>query len=148
MKKLDGIGNGVVKVSLAVTLLLSVVALVLSLMSMQEANGLKRGFEDGFRIDGVYRDRETGLTSIAFHEEDGNRWQFVSSGGEAADGTFKVTEDPNAFTLVDQSGNEYGFVHLSYASAGGDEGVLYLNDGTSVLAFDKAGKYPAFIETQ
>ena len=135
------------KIPIALALLVAIVAIAASAVSIRDANTLKRGISEGFLLDGVYRDQETGLTQLSFHGEDGNRWQIVDSNGNETEGSFETTGDPNIFMLADQSGDDYGFVHLSYASADGNQGSLYLNTGTSVLEFDKVSKYPAFVES-
>lgn len=122
-------------------------AIAISAISVGDANALKRGISEGFRLDGVYRDHATGLISLSFHEEDGHRWQIVDNNGDEVDGSFEKTDDPNIFMLADKSGDEYGFAHLSYASADGSKGNLYLNTGESVLEFDKVSKYPTFVES-
>lgn len=144
MKK---IVHGSVKIPVALALLVAIVAIAASAIYVREANALRRGVSEGFRLDGVYRDHEPGLTSLSFHGEDGSRWQIVDSIGNATDGSFETTDDPNIFMLADKSGDEYGFAHLSYVSADGNQGSLYLNTGTSVIEFDKVSRDPAFVES-
>lgn len=139
--------TGSIKIPIVLALLVAIAAIAVSAISVRDANTLQRGISEGFRLDGVYRDHETGLTSLSFHEEDGNRWQIVDSNGNETNGSFEETDDPNIFMLADQSGDDYGFVHLSYTSADGNQGSLYLNNGTSVIRFDKVSKYPAFVES-
>lgn len=134
------------KILAALTLSATVVLIAISLMSIREANVLKRGITEGFHLDGVYRDKKTNLTSLAFHAEDGHRWQLVDGNGRQTNGSFNTTSDPNIFTLIDQSGNDCGFVHVSFSSPDGNSGALYLSDGTSMIEFDKASSKPAFVK--
>lgn len=78
--------TGSAKIPIALALLVAMVAIAVSAVSIKDANTLKRGISEGFRLDGVYRDQETGLTSLSFHEEDGNKWQIVDSNGDETDG--------------------------------------------------------------
>lgn len=137
--------TGSAKIPIALALLVAIAAIVVSAVSIKDANTLKRGISEGFRLDGVYRDHETGLTRLSFLGEDENRWQIVDSNGNVTDGSFESTGDPNIFMLAGQTGDDYGFVHLAYASADGNQGSLYLNTGTSVLEFDKVTSGPAFV---
>lgn len=137
--------TGSAKIPIALALLVAIAAIAVSAVSIKDANTLKHGISEGFRLDGVYRDHETGLTQLSFLGEDENRWQIVDSNGNVTDGSFETTGDPNIFMLADQSGDDYGFVHLAYAFADGNQGSLYLNTGTSVLEFDKVTSGPAFV---
>lgn len=78
--------TGSAKIPIALALLVAIVAIAVSAVSIKDANTLKRGISEGFRLDGVYRDHETSLTSLSFHEEDGNKWQIVDSNGDETDG--------------------------------------------------------------
>lgn len=78
--------TGSAKIPIALALLVAMVAIAVSAVSIKDANTLKRGISEGFRLDGVYRDQETGLTQLSFHEEDGNKWQIVDSNGDETDG--------------------------------------------------------------
>ena len=78
--------TGSAKIPIALALLVAMVAIAVSAVSIKDANTLKRGISEGFRLDGVYRDQETGLTQLSFHGEDGNRWQIVDSNGDETDG--------------------------------------------------------------
>ena len=78
--------TGSAKIPIALALLVAMVAIAVSAVSIKDANTLKRGISEGFRLDGVYRDQETGLTQLSFHGENGNRWQSVDSNGDETDG--------------------------------------------------------------
>lgn len=78
--------TGSAKIPIALALLVAMVAIAVSAVSIKDANTLKHGISEGFRLDGVYRDQETGLTQLSFHGEDGNRWQSVDSNGDETDG--------------------------------------------------------------
>lgn len=145
--RLDKVKGTASKILAALTLSVTVVLIALSLISIREANVLKRGIAEGFHLDGVYRDQKTELTSLAFHAEDGHRWQIIDGNGRQDNGSFNATSDPNIFTLIDQSGNDYGFVHLSCSSPDGNSGTLYLSAGASMVAFDKVSNKPAFVES-
>lgn len=134
------------KAPLVLMLVITLFAIIVSALSIRETNALKRGLADGFHLDGMYRDQETGLTSLAFLEEEDSRWQLVDNEGNTTDGSFSSTDDPNVYELIDQSGNEYGLIHLSYVTPDMDGGTLYLITGTAVLTFDKMEKIPAFYE--
>lgn len=116
-----------------------------SIMAIREANVLSKGISEGFRIDGTYRDHDTGLASLSFLGDDEMRWQFVDSAGSVVEGTFAATDDPNLFELSTQSGNAYGLVHLAYVSDDGNNGTLYLKTEAGVIEFDKMERVPGFI---
>lgn len=78
--------TGSAKIPIALALLVAIVAIAVSVVSIKDASTLKRGISEGFRLDGVYRDQETGLAQLSFHGEDGNRWQIVDSNGNVTDG--------------------------------------------------------------
>ena len=107
--------TGSAKIPIALALLVAIAAIAVSAVSIKDANNLKRGISEGFRLDGVYRDRDTGLTQLSFLGEDENRWQIVDSNGNVTDGSFETTGDPNIFMLADQSGDDYGLslIHIS-----------------------------------
>lgn len=147
-RKVGNVKTHTVSIFHIVTLLISVVALAFSIASLREASSLKQGISNGFRLDGVYRDEKSEQTSLSFHEEDDNRWQIIASDGNEINGAFEVTENPNYFLLIDQSGNKYGSVYLSYVTPDGSQGILYLNNGDSIVSFKKIARDPVFIETQ
>lgn len=93
--------TGSAKIPIALALLVAIAAIVVSAVSIKDANTLKHGISEGFRLDGVYRDHETGLTQLSFLGEDENRWQIVDSNGNVTDGSFETTGDPNIFMLAD-----------------------------------------------
>ena len=67
--------TGSAKIPIALALLVAIAAIVVSAVSIKDANTLKHGISEGFRLDGVCRDHETGLTQLSFLGEDENRWQ-------------------------------------------------------------------------
>ena len=78
--------TGSVKIAIVLMLLVATAAIAVSALSVRDADTLKCGISEGFLLDGVHRDHETGLTSLSFHEEDGNKWQIVDSNGDETDG--------------------------------------------------------------
>lgn len=52
--------------------------------------------------------------------------------------------DPNVFLLSDDSGKEFGTVHLAYVSRTGDCGTLFLIVGDDTVQYDKRSRVPAF----
>lgn len=132
-------------ISLALMLLVSVFAVVVSVVYIRKVNTFEYGIAQGYNIDGIYRDAKTGLSSLSFLDEDNKRWQFVDSGGNIVNGSFRATDDPNIYLLRDESGSEYGFIHLSYTSLDGKQGALYLHVEASAIAFDKMNDVPAFV---
>ena len=72
------------------------------------------------------------------------RWQLADKDGKTIDGTFKATGDPNVFLLSDDSGKEFGTVHLASVSRTGDRGTLFLIVGDDTVQYDKRSRVPAF----
>lgn len=99
---------------------------------------------EGFAIDGFYRNDKTSLEILAFHEEDGCRWQLVNKDGSSVDGQFKRTGDPNILILKKENGEEFGTVHVAYISRRRDQGLLYLFRDTRVIRFYLVSTGPAF----
>ena len=99
---------------------------------------------EGFAIDGYYRDDKTSLEILAFHEEDGCRWQLVNKDGSSVDGQFKRTDDPNILILKKENGEIFGTVHVAYISRRRDQGLLYLFRDSKVTRFYLVSTKPAF----
>lgn len=99
---------------------------------------------EGFAIDGLYRDDKAGLETLAFHEEDGCRWQLVNKDGSSVDGQFERTDDPNILILKKENGEEFGTVHVAYMSRRREQGQLYLSRDSKVTRFYLVSTKPAF----
>lgn len=99
---------------------------------------------EGFAIDGYYRDDKVGLETLAFHEEDGCRWQLVNKDGSSVDGQFKRTDDPNILILKKENNEEFGTVHVAYMSRRREQGQLYLSRDSKVTRFYLVSTKPAF----
>lgn len=99
---------------------------------------------EGFAIDGFYRDDKTSLEILAFHEEDGCRWQLVNKDGSSVDGQFERTDDPNILILKKENGEEFGTVHVAYMSRRREQGQLYLSRDTRAIRFYLVSTGPAF----
>lgn len=99
---------------------------------------------EGFAIDGFYRDDKAGLETLAFHEEDGCRWQLVNKDGSSVDGQFERTDDPNILILKKENGEEFGTVHVAYMSRRHEQGQLYLSRDSKVTRFYLVSTKPAF----
>lgn len=99
---------------------------------------------EGFAIDGFYRDDKAGLETLAFHEEDGCRWQLVNKDGSSVDGQFERTDDPNILILKKENGEEFGTVHVAYMSRRREQGQLYLSRDSKVTRFYLVSTKPAF----
>jgi hypothetical protein len=100
---------------------------------------------EGFAIDGFYRDDKTSLEILAFHEEDGCRWQLVNKDGSSVDGQFKRTDDPNILLLKKENGEEFGTVHVAYMSRRREQGQLYLFRDSKVTRFYLVSTKPTFM---
>ena len=99
---------------------------------------------EGFAIDGFYRDDKTSLEILAFHEEDGCRWQLVGKGGNCIDGQFERMDDPNILVLKNENGEIFGTVHVAYISRRCEQGLLYLSRDSKVTRFYLVSTKPAF----
>ena len=110
----------------------------------RETSYMQERASEGFAIDGFYRDDKTSLEILAFHEEDGCRWQLVNKDGSSVDGQFKRTDDPNILVLKNENGEIFGTVHVAYISRRRDQGLLYLFRDTRVIRFYLVSTGPAF----
>ena len=110
----------------------------------RETSYMQECASEGFAIDGFYRDDKTSLEILAFHEEDGCRWQLVNKDGSSVDGQFKRTDDPNILILKKENGEIFGTVHVAYISRRRDQGLLYLFRDTRVIRFYLVSTGPAF----
>lgn len=110
----------------------------------RETSYMQERASEGFAIDGFYRDDKTSLEILAFHEEDGCRWQLVNKDGSSVDGQFKRTDDPNILILKKENGEEFGTVHVAYMSRRRDQGLLYLFRDTRAIRFYLVSTKPAF----
>lgn len=110
----------------------------------RETSYMQERASEGFAIDGFYRDDKTSLEILAFHEEDGCRWQLVNKDGSSVDGQFKRTDDPNILILKKENGEEFGTVHVAYMSRRRDQGLLYLFRDTRAIRFYLVSTGPAF----
>lgn len=132
------------RVVLAVVGMLAVLGVVASASAFGESDCLRRGSTSGFVLDGYYRDSKSSQAQLSFLEDDVCRWQLADKDGKTTDGTFKATGDPNVFLLSDDSGKEFGTVHLAYVSRTGDRGTLFLIVGDDTVQYDKRSRVPAF----
>ncbi len=132
------------RVVLAVVGMLAALGLVAAASAFGESARLRQASTSGFVLNGYYRDSKSSQVQLSFLEDDGCRWQLVDKGGKTTDGTFKATGDPNVFLLSDDSGREFGTVHLAYVSRTGDRGTLFLNVGDDTVQYDKRSRVPAF----
>lgn len=135
----------ILKISVAVLGVLVLVGTIFLWGASREVNFLKEGSVSGFNLTGVYRDHKSGLSTLSFHAENNNRWQVVETEGTIINGTFKTTDDPNMFSLIDKDGNEYGVVRLAYVSSKEDDGRLYLTNKSGTILFDKITNLPGFV---
>lgn len=110
----------------------------------RETSYMQECASEDFAIDGYYRDDKVGLETLAFHEEDGCRWQLVNKDGSSVDGQFKRTDDPNILVLKNENGEIFGTVHVAYISRRRDQGLLYLFRDTRVIRFYLVSTGPAF----
>lgn len=110
----------------------------------RETSYMQECASEGFAIDGFYRDDKAGLETLAFHEEDGCRWQLVNKDGSSVEGQFKRTDDPNILLLKKENGEAFGTVHVAYISRRRDQGLLYLFRDTRAIRFYLVSTGPAF----
>lgn len=133
-----------ISITLAVVCLAVLLGAIGLLAISRETSYMQECASEGFAIDGFYRDDKTSLEILAFHEEDGCRWQLVNKDGSSVDGQFKRTDDPNILILKKENGEEFGTVHVAYMSRRRDQGLLYLFRDTRVIRFYLVSTGPAF----
>lgn len=122
----------------------------------REARLLRQGCIEGFELNGAYRSDDLS-SQAAFltwsSDSPGNsddaqgEWQIVLSHGDPIDGTYRVTNDPNIVTLLDDSGAIAGMAHLAYAQPDGNDGLLYITLGTEEYMLSKVAGTPGFVRT-
>ena len=130
--------------TLAVVCLAVLLGAIGLLAISRETSYMQECASEGFAIDGFYRDDKTSLEILAFHEEDGCRWQLVNKDGSCVDGQFKRTDDPNILILKKENGEEFGTVHVAYMSRRREQGQLYLSRDSKVTRFYLVSTKPAF----
>lgn len=133
-----------ISITLAVVCLAVLLGAIGLLAISRETSYMQECASEGFAIDGFYRNDKTSLEILAFHEEDGCRWQLVNKDGSSVDGQFKRTDDPNILILKKENGEEFGTVHVAYMSRRRDQGLLYLFRDTRVIRFYLVSTGPAF----
>lgn len=133
-----------ISITLAVVCLAVLLGAIGLLAISRETSYMQECASEGFAIDGFYRDDKTSLEILAFHEEDGCRWQLVNKDGSSVDGQFKRTDDPNILILKKENGEIFGTVHVAYISRRRDQGLLYLFRDTRVIRFYLVSTGPAF----
>lgn len=133
-----------ISITLAVVCLAVLLGAIGLLAISRETSYMQECASEGFAIDGFYRDDKTSLEILAFHEEDGCRWQLVNKDGICTDGQFKRTDDPNILILKKENGEIFGTVHVAYISRRRDQGLLYLFRDTRVIRFYLVSTGPAF----
>lgn len=133
-----------ISITLAVVCLAVLLGAIGLLVISRETSYMQECASEGFAIDGYYRDDKTSLENLAFHEEDGCRWQLVNKDGSSVDGQFKRTDDPNILILKKENGEIFGTVHVAYISRRRDQGLLYLFRDTRVIRFYLVSTGPAF----
>lgn len=134
--------------TVSITLVVVCLAVLLGAIGLlaisRETSYMQECASEGFAIDGYYRDDKTSLKILAFHEEDGCRWQLVNKDGSSVDGQFKRTDDPNILILKKENGEEFGTVHVAYMSRRREQGQLYLSRDSKVTRFYLVSTKPAF----
>ena len=134
--------------TISITLAVVCLAVLLGAIGLfaisRETSYMQECASEGFAIDGFYRDDKTSLEILAFHEEDGCRWQLVNKDGSSVDGQFKRTDDPNILVLKNENGEIFGTVHVAYISRRREQGLLYLFRDTRVIRFYLVSTGPAF----
>lgn len=133
-----------ISITLAVVCLAVLLGAIGLLAISRETSYMQECASEGFAIDGFYRDDKAGLETLAFHEEDGCRWQLVNKDGSSVDGQFKRTDDPNILILKKENGEEFGTVHVAYMSRRREQGQLYLSRDSKVTRFYLVSTKPAF----
>lgn len=133
-----------ISITLAVVCLAVLLGAIGLLAISRETSYMQECASEGFAIDGFYRNDKTSLEILAFHEEDGCRWQLVNKDGSSVDGQFKRTDDPNILILKKENGEIFGTVHVAYISRRRDQGLLYLFRDTRVIRFYLVSTGPAF----
>lgn len=133
-----------ISITLAVVCLAVLLGATGLLAISRETSYMQECASEGFAIDGFYRDDKTSLEILAFHEEDGCRWQLVNKDGSSVDGQFKRTDDPNILVLKNENGEIFGTVHVAYISRRRDQGLLYLFRDTRAIRFYLVSTGPAF----
>lgn len=133
-----------ISITLAVVCLAVLLGAIGLLVISRETSYMQECASEGFAIDGYYRDDKTSLEILAFHEEDGCRWQLVNKDGSSVDGQFKRTDDPNILILKKENGEIFGTVHVAYISRRRDQGLLYLFRDSKVTRFYLVSTKPAF----
>ena len=133
-----------ISITLAVVCLAVLLGAIGLLAISRETSYMQECASEGFAIDGFYRDDKAGLETLAFHEEDGCRWQLVNKDGSSVDGQFERTDDPNILILKKENGEEFGTVHVAYMSRRREQGQLYLSRDSKVTRFYLVSTKPAF----
>lgn len=133
-----------ISITLAVVCLAVLLGAIGLLAISRETSYMQECASEGFAIDGFYRDDKAGLETLAFHEEDGCRWQLVNKDGSSVDGQFERTDDPNILILKKENGEEIGTVHVAYMSRRREQGQLYLSRDSKVTRFYLVSTKPAF----
>lgn len=134
----------IISITLAVVCLAVLLGATGLLAISRETSYMQECASEGFAIDGFYRDDKTSLEILAFHEEDGCRWQLVGKGGNCIDGQFERMDDPNILVLKNENGKIFGTVHVAYISRRRDQGLLYLFRDTRAIRFYLVSTGPAF----
>ena len=133
-----------ISIILAVVCLAVLLGAIGLLAISRETSYMQECASEGFAIDGFYRDDKAGLETLAFHEEDGCRWQLVNKDGSSVEGQFKRTDDPNILVLKNENGEIFGTVHVAYMSRRREQGQLYLSRDSKVTRFYLVSTKPAF----
>lgn len=138
-------GRRAISITLAVVCLAVLLGATGLFSISRETSYMQECASEGFAIDGFYRDDKTSLEILAFHEEDGCRWQLVNKDGSSVDGQFKRTDDPNILLLKKENGEEFGMVHVAYMSRRREQGQLYLFRDSKVTRFYLVSTKPTFM---
>lgn len=133
-----------ISIILAVVCLAVLLGAIGLLAISRETSYMQECASEGFAIDGFYRDDKAGLETLAFHEEDGCRWQLVNKDGSSVEGQFTRTDDPNILVLKNENGEIFGTVHVAYMSRRREQGQLYLSRDSKVTRFYLVSTKPAF----
>lgn len=111
-----------------------------------ELNRFRQGVDEGFELRGTYQliagTRGESITFQVFDEE--RSWE-AQDGSNSVKGAIKETADPNVYLLIDEHGDEAGWVHLAFANNEG-EGTLYVRYGSGeLIEMRKASRIPTYV---
>lgn len=138
-------GRRTISITLAVVCLAVLLGAMGQFAISRETSYMQECASEGFAIDGYYRDDKTSRETLAFLEEDNCRWQLVDKGGSCVDGQFERMDDPNILVLKNETGEEFGTVHVAYMSRRREQGQLYLFRDSKVTRFYLVSTDPAFM---